>query len=175
MTHARSIASTVLTSVVVCALALAAACHDSTQPGAAALAALPADAYRAVWHLTPESGGTVQATLRMQSGASAPRVGAYRLQLLLPPGLDTAALALDQSTAQGNAQRLLAVDGRTLRVVGVAPDGLAAGDLFTVRLRAPSSLSAQMLSAALLVQEWVDVQGVDRMARLEQPAMGGAR
>jgi len=165
----------ILAAVTLAALGALAACHDSTQPGAAPIAALSPDAYRAVWQITPETGGTVQATLRMQSGASAPRVGAYRLQLVLPPGLDTAALALDQSTAQGSAQRLLAVDGRTLRVVGVAPDGLAAGDLFTVRLRAPTTLSPQTLAAALLVQEWVDVQGVNRMPRLEVPTPGGAR
>jgi hypothetical protein len=150
-------------------LSLLVACHDSTQPGATALAALPADAYRATWQLTPRDNGTVQATLRVHSGAGAPA------QLLLPPGVDTAALALDQSAAQGSAQRLLAMDGRTLRVVGVAPDGLAAGDLFTVRLRAPATLSAQALATALLVQEWVDVQGVNRLDRLEQPAAGGPR
>ena len=156
-------------------LSLLVACHDSTQPGATALAALPADAYRATWQLTPRDDGTVQATLRVHSGAGAPALGAYRVQLLLPPGVDTAALALDQSAAQGSAQRLLAMDGRLLRVVGVAPDGLAAGDLFTVRLRAPATLSAQARATVLLVQEWVDVQGVNRLARLEQPAAGGPR
>jgi hypothetical protein len=170
MTHARlaGVAAAVLT------LSLLAACHDSTQPGSAPLAALPADAYRATWHITSQDGGTVQATLRLHSGAAAPALGAYRVQLVLPPGVDTAALALDQSTAQGAAQRLLAVDGRTLRVVGVAPDGLSIGDLFTVRLRAPATLSTQALSTALLVQEWVDVQGVNRLARLELAA-GGMR
>lgn len=156
-------------------LPLLAACHDSTQPGRAPLAALQPDAYRATWHITSQDGGTVQATLRVHSGAAAPALGAYRVQLLLPPGVDTAALALDQSSAQGAAQRLLAVEGRTLRVVGVAPDGLSTGDLFTVKLRAPATLSAQALATALLVQEWVDVQGVNRLARLEPATVGGPR
>lgn len=154
---------------------LLSACHDSTQPGAAPLAALSADAYRATWHISAHDAGTVQATLRMHSGAAAPALGAYRVELVLPPGVDTAALALDQSAAQGAAQRLLAVDGRTLRVVGVAPDGLSTGDLFTVKLRAPATLSSQSLNAALLVKEWVDVQGVSRLARLEQSTVGGPR
>ncbi len=158
-----------------CALCALSACHDSTQPGAAPLAALPADAYRATWHITSQEPGTVQATLRVHSGSAAPALGAYRVQLMLPPGVDTAALALDQSTAQGAAQRLLAVDGRLLRVVGVAPDGLSAGDLFTVKLRAPATLSAEALATMLQVQEWVDVQGVNRLARLERPAAGGPR
>lgn len=171
MTHHTSRASRAL----LLTLTLLAACHDSTQPGAAPLAALPADAYRATWHISAQAPGIVQATLRMQRGAAAPALGAYRVQLVLPPGVDTAALALDQSSAQGTAQRLLAVDGRTLRVVGVSPEGLSAGDLFTLRLRAPSTLSAHLLASALLVQEWVDVQGGDRLARLELAAVGGAR
>ncbi|WP_291157960.1 hypothetical protein [Gemmatimonas sp. UBA7669] len=173
MTHARSFA--IVSAALTGALALVSACHDSTQPGAAPLAALQPDAYRATWHITSQDGGTVQATLRVHSGAAAPALGAYRVQLLLPPGVDTAALALDQSSAQGAAQRLLAVEGRTLRVVGVAPDGLSTGDLFTVKLRAPATLSAQALATALLVQEWVDVQGVNRLARLEPATVGGPR
>lgn len=173
MTHARSFA--IVSAALTGALALVSACHDSTQPGAAPLAALQPDAYRATWHITSQDGGTVQATLRVHSGAAAPALGAYRVQLLLPPGVDTAALALDQSAAQGAAQRLLAVEGRTLRVVGVASDGLSTGDLFTVKLRAPATLSAQALATALLVQEWVDVQGVNRLARLEPATVGGPR
>lgn len=164
-----------VTVAAVSALTLFTACHDSTQPGAAPLAALAPDAYRATWHITSQDAGTVQATLRVHSGGAAPALGAYRVQFVLPPGVDTAALALDQSAAQGAAQRMLAVDGRTLRVVGVAPDGLSAGDLFTVKLRAPATLSAQALATTLLVQEWVDVQGVNRLARLESLAAGGVR
>jgi hypothetical protein len=142
-------------------LLLAAGCRDTLAPAVLAPTRFGADQFLAQAHVAPGAAADVHHfTARLTAGATAGRVGGFRARVMLPAGV-----TLDDATARGadGVMRVVNQVGHDVVVVGVSPDGLAGGDLFTIALRGPA---AALGGVRLAFDELVDAKGADRQRAL---------
>ncbi|WP_337171330.1 hypothetical protein [Gemmatimonas aurantiaca] len=83
------------------------------------------------------------------------------MSLILPADVDTARGGIEQTLAEGNVQRQVPMEGRTLHVTGIAPTGFNTGDLLAigVYVKDPSRIAQ-----AFTVHELTDTAGVRERA-----------
>ena len=164
--HRRTRSRTAITRALLVGVLLGgaplSACHDGiTRPGRALQAMGDRQFLVGLTALPTGEQDTWIIHARLRSGALAGAVGGFRARLILPADVTLAQDPSSQRDALGAMTRLVHVDGRDVRIVGVSPEGVAMGDLFAVSVRG----SARSLSGLRLeLDELVDARGENRRA-----------